>query len=282
MRKLLFITLAAVVASMFLATGCTDKKPVMVDTTGVDSIAVEDTLAVDSIENIIAATPMPKAADELFDDFFFNFAANSKLQLKRIQFPLKNITNGNESELQHSQWKTDNFFMPQGFYTLILDNAKQIKLTKDTKVGNVIVEKINLQNNTLKQYCFDRIEGQWMMTKIVTSDFESSGNSSFLSFYQKFATDSTFQHQSLNSTIQYSGPDPDDDFSTMTGEIEPSSWSAFAPQLPTDIIYNITYGQPNASSNQKVLVFRGIANGFETELTFNLVGGKWKLVKLQT
>ena len=30
---------------------------------------------------------MPKAADELFDDFFFNYAANRKLQLKRTTWP---------------------------------------------------------------------------------------------------------------------------------------------------------------------------------------------------
>lgn len=35
----------------------------------VDSLTV-DTTATDTMETIIAQTPMPRAADELFDDFF--------------------------------------------------------------------------------------------------------------------------------------------------------------------------------------------------------------------
>ena len=45
-----------------------------------DSDSIRDTAVVDTMEQIISETPMPKAADELFDDFFFNFAANGKLQ----------------------------------------------------------------------------------------------------------------------------------------------------------------------------------------------------------
>ena len=32
-----------------------------------------DTVAQDSVEEVIAEAPVPKAADELFDDFFFQF-----------------------------------------------------------------------------------------------------------------------------------------------------------------------------------------------------------------
>lgn len=37
---------------------------------------------------------MPKAADELFDDFLFNFAASRKLQRQRVHFPLPVYRNG--------------------------------------------------------------------------------------------------------------------------------------------------------------------------------------------
>jgi len=71
----------------FSSSGCTEKNTSAVDSDTI--ITVDTTAVVDSIEDeIIAATPMPKAADELFDDFFFNFAANRKLQSKRIVFPL--------------------------------------------------------------------------------------------------------------------------------------------------------------------------------------------------
>ena len=80
--------------------------------------------------------------------------------------------------------------------------------------------------------------------------------------------------------MKFTGPDPDDDFSTMTGDIEPETWPAFAPQLPHGMIYNIIYGQKYTESNQKIFVIRGIANGMETSLTFKKIGGKWELIKL--
>ena len=69
-------------------TGCTDKKPTTADSTRTDTI-VGDTATRDTLESIIEEQPMPKAADELFDDFVFNFAANRKLQFARIKFPLE-------------------------------------------------------------------------------------------------------------------------------------------------------------------------------------------------
>lgn len=51
---------------MMWTTGCTDKKPAA-DTLVVDS--VPDTAAVDTMDQLISEQQMPKAADELFDDF---------------------------------------------------------------------------------------------------------------------------------------------------------------------------------------------------------------------
>ena len=93
MRKsAFFFVLAAVMTLIGFPLGaCSDKKPAA-DTTVVDSIPA-DTVTADTLETLISETPMPKAADELFDDFIFNFAANRKLQLARIKFPLA-VENG--------------------------------------------------------------------------------------------------------------------------------------------------------------------------------------------
>ena len=61
-----------------------------------DSIQAADTTTMTVQEEVASEeTPMPKAADELFDDFIFNFAANRTLQASRIKFPLK-IQRGEE------------------------------------------------------------------------------------------------------------------------------------------------------------------------------------------
>ena len=283
MKKLCFISvlMALLTIVCFSSVGCTGKKPASDADTLASDTTVADTQAMDSTEKLIEETPMPKAADELFDDFVFNFAANRKLQLTRVHFPLPVYRNEKVVKtIDKKHWKMEHFFMRQDYYTLIFDNQKQMNLVKDTTIDHVVVEKVFYHKKTVQQFLFNRINGQWMMTSINYKPMYSNKNASFLKFYGKFATDSTFQAEHLHNPVKFVGPDPDDDFSTMTGDIEPETWPAFAPKLPSSMIYNIIYGQKYNESNQKIFVIRGIANGLETELTFKRIGGKWMLTKL--
>lgn len=283
MKKLSFLSvlLAVLTVVCFTSVGCSDKKPAQVhDSTSVDSV-ITDTQTVDSTEKLIEETPMPKAADELFDDFVFNFAANRKLQMKRVHFPLPVYHNDKlVKTIGKRAWKMEHFFMHQDYYTLIFDNQKQMNLVKDTAIDHVVVEKVFYAKKKVQQFLFNRINGEWMMTSINYKPMYSNMNASFLKFYGHFATDSAFQAKHLHNPVKFVGPDPDDDFSTMSGDIEPETWPAFAPQLPHGMIYNIIYGQKYAESNQKIFVIRGIANGMETILTFKRIHGKWMLTKL--
>ena len=280
MRKGLLLLFAVCLSMLMVWTGCSDRKPEAADSTAVDTTLTVDTAATDTIVEIISKQPMPKAADELFDDFIFNFAANSKLQFSRIKFPLKVVDGESVTYVKRAQWKMEPFFMEQGYYTLIFDSEKQMDVVKDTSINNVVIEKVNLVEEKVEKYMFDRVGGRWMLTSVRTNDMVNNTNASFLAFYQRFATDSEFQLESLNNPVMFTGPDPDDDFSTMTGEIAPETWSAFAPELPSGFIYNIMYGQKYTEGNQKIFVMRGIANGMEMELTFKKIDGEWKLTAL--
>ena len=278
MRKCAIFVVLILVTMMFWTAGCTNKAQSGADSLSTDSI---DTAKVDSLDALLESQPMPKAADELFDDFIFNFAGNNKLQQARIKFPLLNINNGDTGYIKKENWQIEHFFMRQGYYTLILDSRKQLNLTKDTNINNVTVEKIFLRKNYVKQYNFNRIRGEWMLTSINSHAMQKNSNSSFLQFYQRFATDSAFQYKSLNETIDFSGPDPDDDFSELEGEIFPEQWDVLGPtDLPSGTIYNIIYGQKYVQNNYKVFLLRGIANGQELEMTFQRKGGAWKLIRL--
>ena len=280
MRNGVVLVFVACLCMVLWTTGCSDKKPVAADTLAVDSLQMVDTASVDTLDELISEQPMPKAADELFDDFIFNFAANRKLQLGRIKFPLEVVDGENVAYLKKKQWKMEHFFMDQGYYTLIFDNMKQMNVVKDTSINNVVVEKVYLAKEKVEKYIFKRINGRWMLTSVHTNDMVQNTNASFLAFYQKFASDPSFQIESLNNPVMFTGPDPDDDFSTMTGEIAPETWPAFAPELPSDFIYNIMYRQKYTEGNQKIFVMRGIANGMEMQLTFKRMDGKWKLTSL--
>ena len=245
------------------------------------TVAAVDSTAADSVD-ILANLPMPKAADELFDDFIFNFAASKKLQMERVMFPLKKVNGDKVETVERGQWKTEHYFMRQQYYTLLFDSEKQMEVVKDTSVNHAVVEMIYFNTGAVIQHVFNRLRGVWMLTSIETIPITSSYNASFLEFYHRFATDPEFQTESLNESIQFEGPDPDDDFARMDGLISADTWEAFAPELPEKMIYNIVYGHPQKGSNRKLFVMRGIANGFEVEMTFQRKDGKWKLTKLTT
>ncbi len=262
---------------------CTGNKTQSYEEPQTDSLTdTIDTVVMDTLEQLLVETPTPKAMDELFDDFFFNFAANKKLQLTRIIFPLTVNKEGKKECVEKKSWSNERFFIRQGYYTLFFDNEEQMKLMKDTSINQAIVEKIQLKKNLVKDYVFNRIRGAWMLREINEMPIENNVNASFLTFYKKFVSDIDFQVKSINKTVSFVGPDPDDDFNTMEGIITPDTWEAFAPQLPEKTIYNVIYGQMKPSDNEKIFIMRGIANGLEMELRFKKVGGRWLLMKMTT
>lgn len=279
MNRSVFFVVGFIIATMLWTSGCTNKNEAGKDSVQ-DTTFVIDTLPTDTLETLIEETPMPKAADELFDDFFFNFAANKKLQYERVDFPLQENKFGKTTLVDKKTWRMEHFFMRQGFYTLVLGSTKDIKGAKDTKVEHVLVEKIHLDKNYIQQYVFNRVEGLWKLQQLNSESTVNNKNGEFYTFYDKFVNDSTFRVNAMAESVDFSGPDPEDDFSRMEGSIMPEQWSMFAPELPKDIIYNITYGDHHTNSSQRILVIRGIANGFETELTFKKSPEGYKLVKL--
>ena len=274
-----FIALSAIMLLMF---SCTGKKAGQTDEVPTDSVADSTDVAVtDTMELLITETPMPRAADAMFDDFIFNFVANKKLQKERTVFPLR-TTEGDKTVNKEEQWQMERLFMRQGYYTLLFSDEEQMSHMKDTAVSQAIVEKIQLKKNRVVNYRFFRVKGAWMMTSINVTPISENANASFLNFYQKFVTDSVFQLESINETVQFVGPDPDDDFAQMEGVITPDTWEAFAPTLPVKVLYNIVYGKPKAANKEMIFLMKGVANGLEMELRFKKVGNKWLLMKMTT
>lgn len=241
-----------------------------------------DSVPMDTLEQLLVETPTPKAMDELFDDFFFNFAANKRLQKTRIIFPLTVHKADTTVLTDKEHWQMEHFFMRQGYYTLFFDNDEQMELMKDTSINQAVVEKIMLKKNLVKDYVFNRIRGAWMLREVNEMRISENVNASFIDFYRRFASDKEFQTKSINTTVTFVGPNPDDDFSTMEGIITPDTWEAFAPKLPSKTIYNVIYGQSQPRGNEKIFIMRGIANGLEMELRFKKVNNRWLLMKMTT
>ena len=270
-------------ACVLLMFSCTGKQAQRVEESVTDSVAdTLDSVPLDTLEQLLSEIPTPKAMDELFDDFLFNFAANKKVQKARIIFPLTVHKGDKDEQIDKNKWEMERFFMRQGYYTLWFDNDAQMELAKDTSINQAIVEKIQLNKDLVKDYVFNRIRGAWMLREIRETKIAENINASFLAFYQKFSSDKAFQVKSLNSLVKFVGPDPDDDFNMMEGLITPDTWEAFAPELPKKTIYNIIYGEPKSMDNEKIFILRGISNGQEVELRFKKVGERWLLMKMTT
>lgn len=275
--------LVAMMASAVLMFSCQGRQtaapPDDADTTVADTA---DTTAADSLEQLITDTPMPQAADELFDDFLFNFVANRRLQLERVAFPLTVTRNGDTTRTQRSEWQMERFFMRQGYYTLLFGSRSEMAMMNDTSLTEATVEKIYFNTGAVIQYQFHRLRGAWLLTQVDTQPLSANPNASFLEFYHQFVTDSVFQSHSLEETVQFVGPDPDDDFEQMEGILTRDTWPAFAPELPVKMIYNIVYGVRKPRTDRMIFIVRGIANGLEMELTFRRHGDTWRLAKLTT
>ena len=270
-------------AGVLLMFSCTGRQAQRVEEPTTDSVAdTVDSVPLDTLEQLLVETPTPKAMDEFFDDFLFNFAANKKVQKARIIFPLTVHKDGKDEQIDKNKWQMERFFMRQGYYTLFFDNDAQMQLAKDTSINQAIVERILLKKDQVRDYVFNRIRGAWMLREIRETKIEENINASFLAFYQKFVSDKVFQVKSLNSAMKFVGPDPDDDFNMMEGLITPDTWEAFAPQLPSKTIYNIIYGEPQSVGSDKIFILRGISNGLELELRFKKVGERWLLMKMTT
>ena len=273
----------AIAAGLLLMFSCTGNRAGQGGEMPNDSVADStDTMETDTMELLITQTPMPRAADAMFDDFLFNFLANKRLQKERIVFPLRIFEGDKVEQMEERQWQMEHLFMRQGYYTLLFNDEQQMALMKDTAVSEAIVEKILLKKNQVKDYMFRRIRGAWMLCEVRVNPVDQNINASFLKFYQRFASDSAFQVKSLNETVQFVGPDPDDDFNMMEGVITADTWEVFAPKLPAKSIYNVIYGKPQKEGNDKIFLLRGVANGLEVELRFKRAGDKWLLMKMTT
>lgn len=267
---------------LFLFVGCLGGKSQQEE--NVPDTTANDTLQEDTIYNDTADVSVPKAADELFDDFIFNYLGNDRLQMSRTVFPLKVTTSGEGAEntryVKKGEWTLQRLFMPQGYYTIICDTEEHLSLANDTTIRKVAVQRIDMQEEVVDEYLFSCHDGRWVLASIRKMSSFDAKDESFLRFFRQFACDEAFQLESLNNPVMFTSQDPDDDFSTMTGEIAVETWPAFAPELPGDVIYNIRYGDSYSDTDKRIFVLRGISNGFETRLTFTRDGDDWQLQSL--
>lgn len=270
---------AVLITGIFLS--CSNK--------GNNTDEAEEEEATDSVEiaedtlHLFEEVAPPVAADILFDDFFFNFASDSKFQNQRIQFPLKVKDSNANLELTREDWHQYNRFKAQEFYSVIYERENDMDLQNDTSLNEVSVEWIYLKDEYIEKFNFHRINGKWTLTDIDKDDIHRSPNSSFLQFYAKFVSDSTFQRENLADHIKFITPSEDSDEPTTTEDIDKDEWFEMQSDMPVlhDVLVNINYGQTCISQNRKTLLIKGVSNGLYVKFKFDKRNGEWTLIEIE-
>ena len=277
--------LIAGVILLGMLSSCGNKKakidPFASITKEVDSIRYKT----DSVhQEELLEEPQPIQADESFDDFIYNFASDDVLQRQRVKFPLPYYNGDKKLNIDEHRWKHDDLFTKQHYYTLLFDKEEDMDLVGDTTLTSVQVEWIFIRTHKMKKYYFERIKGAWILEAIDLRPLEKGDNEDFVEFFGRFATDSLFQSRRIKQPLAFVTTDPDDDFSVLETTLDLNQWFAFKPELPTDRLSNINYGQKSIDdSNVKIVALKGIGNGLSNILYFKRKerSGDWELYKFE-
>ena len=224
----------------------------------------------------------PMVADELFDDFIFNYASDDALQRQRTVFPLPYYDRDTPLKIEADFWKHDYLFTKENCYTLLFDKEEDMDMVGDTTLTSVQVEWIFLKTRMVKRYYFERKRGMWMLEAINLREMEKGENEDFVEFYTRFVRDSVYQSKHISHPLQFITIDPDDEFSILETTLDVDQWYAFRPVMPTDRLSNINYGQKNEDlSDTKILKVNGIGNGYSNIFYFRKRGKGWELYKYE-
>lgn len=279
-RKSLFYYTLVGICSM-MATSCTTSS------TNDNTIVSEDTLllADDQTTVLVSDEELEQEraynvrADELFDDFLYNYVHDEALQLERTKFPLpKVMLDGTSETICVEKWENNFAFMDGEFTTTLYNNEEEKGINEDTHLELASVERIDLVKQLLTSYDFVKDNGKWKLKTIRDIKFTDSDLSDFLIFYSKFTKDPSFQKRSLARSIHISMMDPNDDAQTIEGFVTRDQWSTVNSGIPEGVISNIRYGQKYAHAKKLLMEKISLGDGMSETFHFAKNGARWELV----
>ncbi len=223
---------------------------------------------------------LPESADQLFNDFFYNFASDMQFQKQRIVFPVKCEDCDTIIKCKRADW-TDQLVVDD-YYVILYERPEEVAMQQDTSIANVTVERINLDINEVDFFRFDRINGKWMMTGVRHEPIPETTNSDFLQFYHAFSSDSTTLRNSILEPLKFVLTSEDEEIEDEVQELSVDEWLSVSGEIPfpSHQIVNINYGQTCISRNNKLLLVTGISNGLFMRYKFTKIDGQWMLVEV--
>ena len=224
------------------------------------------------------------AIDGVFNDFLFAYLHSRSLRSERTDKPLRLEHATRPTEMLEEFDPVFEFgFLSGEYFTTLYGNIIQMHEEDEMEHESdsaVDVQRINLNDGTIRNFLFQKEQEQWRLTSIREATFGDDDLGDFLSFYAQFSTDSLFQTQTIADPLHIVIRDYEDEDSSIDGIIDADQWQTFCSEVPSGIISNIRKGQ-SYGGHRIVLRKSGLSNGLQEVFTFTKEKGNWRLTKYE-
>lgn len=223
------------------------------------------------------------AVDGIFDEFLFAYLHSRSLRRQRTAHPLRMEHIGHPAEmLEQFDPEFELSFLSHDYFTTLYGSAHQMQEEDENAEEDSIVsvQRINLNDGTIRNFQFLRERGRWQLAFISEATFADDILSDFLTFYARFCTDSVFQGESIADPLRIVMQEYDDETAGIEGIIDADQWQTFCPEVPSGIISNIRKGQ-HYGGNKVVMRKSGLSNGLQEVFTFTKERAGWRLTKYE-
>ena len=247
-----------------------------------DSVYVDSSCYVQDTLQLFEEEVLPESADELFNDFFFNYTSDMNFKSQRQAYSLDCNMGDTVVKIHSSELDVYSELLVDDYYSIIYERDEDLAFQKDTSLNEVAVERIDLDGKQIEQYIFNRIEGKWMLTGVGRNEMDYNPNSDFLDFYKSFSSDSVYRKNCINEPLKFVLLSEIDDVEDEIQELTSDEWLAISADLPlpAGVMINIDYGQTIISKNSKLLLVEGVSNGLSLTYRFMKIDGAWNLVEV--
>lgn len=221
--------------------------------------------------------------DGIFEEFLYEFAGDTLLQMHRIHFPLPYINNkGEEHLLSEQDWPSSRLLCLTDIYHTLFEHDAEMDAERDTSMAKVDLECVDMQTGMVRTFRFEKQKGYWQLCKIVEQELASYRHREFYAFYHRFVTDSLYQSRHVNDPMTFVTVDPEDDFNIIEANIDMEQWFAFHPLSPEQLMINVDYGvKSTLRPKRKILTCKSLGGNFNTTSYFRRIDGEWMLTRFE-
>ena len=250
-------------------------------------VSVVDTVMGEGDSDTLFFSPVEEnffsGADGIFEEFLYEFAADTLLQMHRIHFPLPYINNkGKELLLGEQDWSSSNLLCLTDIYHTLFEHDAEMDAERDTAMAKVDLECVDMQTGIVRTFRFEKQEGCWYLLRVWESGVKSYKHRDFYAFYHRFVTDSLYQSRHVNDPMTFVTVDPEDDFNIIEANIDMEQWFAFHPLSPEQLMINVDYGvKATHRPNRKILTCKSLGGNFNTTSYFRRIDGEWMLTRFE-